>query len=478
MPALPKTLINDLEERLTMYLESSGGFDDLTFLDAGGSAAVFKVQRGDGFRAVKVFDPELFTGEHAAASRRRLEVQRRLVDHHCPNLIQTFFAAEVEGTAFIEMEFVDWPQLTKCLSLVPDEAIRSLIGQLIAAVRYLEQLNIVHRDIKPENIHVSSDFKFLKLLDLGVAREMAVQAEDDGTITDSGSRRPFLATAQYSSPEYLFRLDEPTEKLWRGLNLYQVGAVLHDLINKEPLFNNEVSVGNRWLVARAVLTTTPSFSDTNLSRLLNEKSVALKCLTKDLDTRLELVNWEDFQFDDKASNLESLATRLSKPISPVTNQLLVASANKLDYERCQFLNIVYGRVRTELLGVLQNRFVLAMQLDAKGANADCVFKLTVCSSVGLAIICRPVWKAHLHAKCANVMLGAQFFDPNSATPVVIHSLAAVFEAVVGENENELVYTVSNKIAEIVGIALDIVETTESDMEKLKGMQLFPNSSGS
>ena len=74
------------------------------------------------------------------------------------------------------------------------EAVAPLITQLVEAVRFLEKLDIVHRDIKPENIHVSPDYKYLKLLDLGVAREFA--EDDAGAVTDHGNLRPFLATAQ------------------------------------------------------------------------------------------------------------------------------------------------------------------------------------------------------------------------------------------------------------------------------------------
>lgn len=247
MPALDQKTVDDLTERLERYLSTTGGADEIQFLASGGSAAVFRVTRHGGTSAVKAFDPALFSGPGGAADRRRLDVQRRLIGHSCPSLVQTYRIDEAEGTAFIEMEFVDWPQLAKRLQEVPDEAIVPLIGQLVDAVRYLEGLNIVHRDIKPENIHVSPDFMSLKLLDLGVAREFDSPDESEAAITDTGGRRPFLATAQYSSPDYLFRLDEPTAKLWRGLNFYQVGAVLHDLIKKEALFQHEVAIGNAWL---------------------------------------------------------------------------------------------------------------------------------------------------------------------------------------------------------------------------------------
>lgn len=97
-----------------------------------------------------------------------------------------------------------------------------------------------------------------------------------------------------------------------SLNFYQVGAVLHDLIKKEALFQYEILLGNRWLVARAVLTKQPSFFEADTKRLSAEKALALRCLTKDLDTRMSLVGWDEFKFNKAEDSLTALKTKLSK----------------------------------------------------------------------------------------------------------------------------------------------------------------------
>ena len=161
-----------------------------------------------------MFDPKFLEGDGGPAERKRLDLQRKLVGHSCPYLVTLYNTEEAEGTAFVEMEFCPWPQLSGCLSAVPDDEVPSLISQLVAVVRFFEERNIIHRDIKPENIHISPDFKALKVLDLGVARLFEADESDGAAITDRQHLRPFVATAQYSSPEYLFRLDEPTPRLW------------------------------------------------------------------------------------------------------------------------------------------------------------------------------------------------------------------------------------------------------------------------
>ena len=141
MPALSQPVIDDIKVRLQTYLENLEGYGEPIFLDAGGSAAVFRVDSPSGPRAVKAFDPNLISSEEGGADKRRLEVQRRLIGHNCSSLIQTYRVDEAEGTAFMEMEFVEWPQLTKQLETVPDEAVAPLITQLVDAVRFLETLD-------------------------------------------------------------------------------------------------------------------------------------------------------------------------------------------------------------------------------------------------------------------------------------------------------------------------------------------------
>src|SRR5690606_24071900 len=110
------------------------------------------------------------------------------------------------------------------------------IGDVAQAALWMASQTLVHRDIKPANILIAPDFSAAKLVDFGVVREMDGASPD---LTDHGHRRPFVATAQYSSPEYLFRLVEPSQDLWMGLSIYQLGAVLHDLLEGQPLFSEE-----------------------------------------------------------------------------------------------------------------------------------------------------------------------------------------------------------------------------------------------
>ncbi len=470
MPELEQKVVSDLTERLGAYLKDIGGYGSPRYLTAGGSAAVFRVDSDQGPRAFKAFNPELFSGPRGDADRRRLDVQRRLIGHACESLIQTYRVDEGHGTAFMEMEFVPWPQLNETLATVPDEAVVPLFTQLVAAVKFLEDKNTVHRDIKPENIHVSPDFVSLKLLDLGVARELEHADGEDASATDHGNLRPFLATAQYSSPEYLFRLDEPSPKLWKGLNFYQLGAVLHDLIMKDPIFQQEMKLGNRWLVARAVLTKTPSFVDGNPARLANLKALSARCLAKDLDVRLRLVGWEDFILEGTKDPLTALRARLGKGKLNAGGQSTAAAKTRLEFDRSEFVRRFTDMVRSELLPSCGASLPLSVKPSAPGEHPHAKFLLAVDKNTTIDCVVRFDWQEQLYERTAHILLSGRILCVGHDEVAGQSTLELVATATIGESEGEPAAMTAGAIAKAAATALDRIESID-DVAQLHGADL-------
>lgn len=267
-------------------------------LGAGVTAAVFDVETPEGLRALKLYSPRYLRGRAGEAVRRRFEmVLKHLGSHDCPHLITVHEGSETDGTLFMLMQRAPGHCLGEVLKLVPRTKIREIVRQVAVAAHYLEQRDFCHRDIKADNVVVSDDFDHAILLDLGVVRWLD---DETGAGTDQSGQLPFVATARYSSPEYMFRLVKPGPELWRGLTFYQLGGLLHDLIMQERLFEDVVRQAseNRYLIAHAVATREPAIRH-DASVPLDLVLLAQRALTKDLSRRLSSIDWSDFLGGDR-----------------------------------------------------------------------------------------------------------------------------------------------------------------------------------
>ena len=275
-------------------------------VDSGNSATVYEVSISGKQVALKVYEPRFFQGERREVEERRVLDQISLQNHGNPHLIDFIAADEIHDTYFLLMEFFPWLSLEKCLNSVTRSEIGPIISKVASAAEFLEDRGLVHRDIKPANILISEDCKEVKLLDLGVLRTISATEDDVGT--DHGYALPFVATAQYSSPAYLFRDHSPTERMWRALTFYQLGAVLHDLVMKKPIFDVEMRSENRYRVAAAVLLTRPKVMANDVDpKLIN---LARNCLIKDDEVRLQRVSWSNFRGETDTGS-EEVRRRLS-----------------------------------------------------------------------------------------------------------------------------------------------------------------------
>jgi Tol biopolymer transport system component len=197
-----------------------------------------------------------------SSSQAGLEAQHRfereirsLAALNHPTIAQIYEAGEAvwhdddgceRHVPYLVMEYVQGETLSRCLDRGPmpvREAItiicKCLEGLAVAHDRYL-----VHRDIKPSNIVVNDDGE-VKLLDLGLARLVALDEYDDyeqqvaessgyqwdenssldATITQVGAR---VGTPKYMSPEQAAgkRVDARTD-------IWSVGMVLFEMLTGE-----------------------------------------------------------------------------------------------------------------------------------------------------------------------------------------------------------------------------------------------------
>ena len=148
-----------------------------------------------------------------------------------PNIVRYVDSEIGHQNAFLAMEFIDGLDLSKLLAEIgplPFGTVSAIAVQILEALQYLEQHQIVHRDIKPSNIILGND-GVVRLIDFGLAKSLSRQ--QDNSLTGSSY---FLGTLDYISPEQAME----ARKVDIRSDLYSVGCTLYTLLTGRPPFSS------------------------------------------------------------------------------------------------------------------------------------------------------------------------------------------------------------------------------------------------
>ena len=125
--------------------------------------------------------------------KKEIELHAKLNHPFIIKLIDYFFEDDV---AFVILEYASEGNLFKHIHkslFIPKQDLLNLFTQIVMAVDYLHECNILHRDIKPENILLDAKRR-AKLCDFGWSTDC----------TSRQIRNTFCGTPEYMSPEILF----------------------------------------------------------------------------------------------------------------------------------------------------------------------------------------------------------------------------------------------------------------------------------
>ncbi|WP_338869796.1 serine/threonine-protein kinase [Spirosoma sp. SC4-14] len=194
-------------------------------LGEGGMATVWYAENLLGKRfAIKVLKPGMEVKEKLA-ERFRLEARTMVgLDH--PHIRQVIDYHEDDDTMAIIMEYLEGEDLGRYLiehgPLSEAQATR-WFADILDAMTYVHQKNLIHRDIKPSNLFLTRSGQ-IKVMDFGIAKIMDNNLELTETNTNIGS-------PQYMSPE---QITSPKNVDYRT-DIYSLGVTLYALLTgKRP----------------------------------------------------------------------------------------------------------------------------------------------------------------------------------------------------------------------------------------------------
>ncbi len=238
---------NDLEEIVQDNQKNQkhlliGGYQIRSILGEGGLGVVYLAKQISMKRniALKVLYRKWVTDEEF---RKRFLLEARIVGKLShPNLIQVFDVGFDKGHYYFSMEYVpgytieQMVQKEGCLSL--DDAI-DIVIQLLDALSYVWEKNLVHRDIKPSNIIIKSRGT-AKLGDFGFVKSQMDE--------EFKSEEFVLGTPDYMSPEQAMgsgNLDYQSD-------IYSLGGTLYYMVTGSPPYQGTESVVIRQHIKAAI----------------------------------------------------------------------------------------------------------------------------------------------------------------------------------------------------------------------------------
>ena len=207
------------------------------------------------------------------------------LDH--PNIVKVYDVADVDGTAYIAMEYVEGHTLSQILSqraLRPKEAINYAI-QIANALSVAHDMGILHRDVKPGNIMITRK-NVIKMVDFGLAigfdppaprrsHDAPTESLDSGQPRDK--LRQFVGTVGYMSPEQILG-----ECVDARSDIFSFGIVLYELLTRKRPFDAPSDVG----IIDKILHTDPSLTREIVPDVPEELDDLVRfCLRKDPDDR-------------------------------------------------------------------------------------------------------------------------------------------------------------------------------------------------
>jgi beta-lactam-binding protein with PASTA domain len=175
--------------------------------------------------AIKVLNLEGVRPDDAEEMKERFtrEAQAAGMLSH-PNIVTIYDVGEEKGQPYIAMEYLGGDTVAALMhgKPLPIPQVTGIIAQVLSALSYAHEHDVIHRDIKPDNIFVLPDGR-VKVADFGIAR-----LPSSSTMTLEGQ---VIGTPGYMSPEQV-----KGEPVGPESDLFSSGVLLYELVTGTAAF--------------------------------------------------------------------------------------------------------------------------------------------------------------------------------------------------------------------------------------------------
>jgi serine/threonine protein kinase len=200
-------------------------------LGQGGMATVYLAEHNllGNKSAFKLLNKEFLNNDNIR--KRFLSEARNMARMSHPGIIKvTDLIDEGDIVAFV-MEYIEGETLKEYIERkgkISDDEIKTIFSQMLDAVGYVHEQNLVHRDIKPSNFMVSPNGN-VKLMDFGIAKNTDINSAEY-TQTGTGVQ---MGTPMYMSPEQITE----TKSVTPQSDIYSLGVVLWQMVTGEKPYD-------------------------------------------------------------------------------------------------------------------------------------------------------------------------------------------------------------------------------------------------
>jgi len=182
--------------------------------------------------AVKMLKKEFVPNENI--KKRFLAEARSMFRMSHPHVIRVSDLIDEGDTVAFVMEYVEGETLKEYLERkgkLTETEIREIFSQMLDAVGYVHEQQLVHRDIKPSNFMIDKRGK-VKLMDFGIAKSLDPKAAEY-TQTGTGV---LMGTPMYMSPEQITE----TKGVTAQSDIYSLGVVLWQMVTGQRPYDMKI----------------------------------------------------------------------------------------------------------------------------------------------------------------------------------------------------------------------------------------------